>query len=336
MIATDFKERPVVVDKWWKLLAIQRGDMSQIRLPITWTPYEKGLNIAFSGLDAGLYNTCSARSGWVLRSRDGRGTWNDRTKPVQCPLGQVGDRLWVKEPHSFVGSSHVYEDVKYSDGDVKARKTDVSVAHGDAVLPARSMPRWAARAVLEITDIKVDRLHRITDDDIKATGYTRFEAEAALQPLAKRAKARPQHWLSGPGMDEGISWCRKCAEKQAAKLGKAQKQEIRVEGGYDVQDEDGPRFCEGCGHIVEFHLTEFGILSYLPEFEKDPVVKSPVDAYELSRYFESEEKCYPEIEQRLRRLGFRVVWDSEHAKNGFGWEKDPWNWIVQFRVVWKG
>jgi hypothetical protein len=336
MIATDFKERPVVVDKWWKLLAIQRGDMSQIRLPVAWTPYEKGLNLSFSGLDIGLYNTCNPRSGWVLRSRDGRGTWNDRTKPVHCPLGQVGDRLWVKEPHSFVSGSILYEDVKYSDGAVKARKTDAVVAHSDESLPARQMPRWAARAILEITDVRVERLRCISDEGIKATGYTHFEAEAALAPLAKRAKARPQHWLSGDGIDEAISWCRRCAEKEAAKIGKAEKKEIRVDGGYDVQDEDGVRFCEGCGHIVEFHLTEFGMLSYIQEFEKDPVVKNPVDAYELSRYFETDEKHYPEIEQRLRRLGFRVVWDAAHGKKGFAWEKDPWNWIVQFRVVWKG
>ena len=335
MIATDFKERPVVVDKWWKLLALQRGEMTQIRLPIAWTPYEKGLNLSFSGLDAGLYNTCNARSGWVLRSRDGRGTWNDRTKPVQCPLGHKGDRLWVKEPHAFVGGSHVYEDVRYVDGDVKARKTDDIVPHDVEPRPSAKMPRWASRAVLEITDVLVDRVRNVTDEDIKATGYMHHEAEDALSRLAKKAKARPQHWLTGDGMDEAVSWCRRCAEKEAAKQRKAGK-DVRVDGGREIQDEDGTRFCEGCGHIVEFHLTEFGILSYIDQFEKESAVKDPVSAYELSRFFEAEENHYPEIEQRLRRLGFRQCWDALHAEKGFGWDTDPWNWIVRFRVLWKG
>lgn len=333
MIATDFKERPMALEGWWKLHALQTGAITQVRLPIIWTPYEKGLNLGFSGLEAGLYNTCSSRSGWVLRSRCGRGTWNDRTRPVDSPLGYPGDRLWVQEPHSFLGHSHEYEDVEYQDGAVKSMKTDEIVPHGKGVLPAWKMPRWAARTLLEVTDVRVDSLRCLTDADIKAMGYVHFEVTAALAALSRRARPRPQHWLHGEGQDEGISWCLSCAKKKVRKLEKEGKA-VSIEGGpNDIQDEDGPRFCEGCGHIVEYHLTDYGVETYFPEYEKDPTLTSPQVAYEASRLFESDEKHYPEIAERLRRLGFRYLWDATHAKKGFSWEKNPWTWIVQFRVL---
>ena len=34
-----------------------------------------------------------------------------------------------------------------------------------------------------------------------------------------------------------------------------------------------------------------------------------------------------------RRLGFRVLWDSINAKRGYGWDVNPWVWVVEFRRV---
>ena len=33
------------------------------------------------------------------------------------------------------------------------------------------------------------------------------------------------------------------------------------------------------------------------------------------------------------RHAFRALWDSINAKRGHGWDKNPWVWVVQFRVV---
>lgn len=82
-----------------------------------------------------------------------------------CPFGKVGDRLWVRETWSM---SECFDDCKPSElspildinyledgfkGDGKAR-------------PSSQMPRWASRITLEITDIRVERLHAITLGDI--------------------------------------------------------------------------------------------------------------------------------------------------------------------------
>lgn len=33
------------------------------------------------------------------------------------------------------------------------------------------------------------------------------------------------------------------------------------------------------------------------------------------------------------RSGFEDLWDSLNAKRGFGWDKNPWVWVIQFKVV---
>lgn len=36
---------------------------------------------------------------------------------------------------------------------------------------------------------------------------------------------------------------------------------------------------------------------------------------------------------RQRDYGFKRVWDSINAKRGYGWDKNPWVWVVEFRRV---
>ena len=30
---------------------------------------------------------------------------------------------------------------------------------------------------------------------------------------------------------------------------------------------------------------------------------------------------------------FRVLWDSINAKRGFGWDVNPWVWVIEFKKV---
>jgi hypothetical protein len=36
---------------------------------------------------------------------------------------------------------------------------------------------------------------------------------------------------------------------------------------------------------------------------------------------------------RCYRLGFSVLWDDLNAKRGFGWDANPWCWVISFEVV---
>lgn len=33
------------------------------------------------------------------------------------------------------------------------------------------------------------------------------------------------------------------------------------------------------------------------------------------------------------RTGFAELWDKINKKRGFGWDSNPWVWVVQFQIV---
>ncbi len=40
-----------------------------------------------------------------------------------------------------------------------------------------------------------------------------------------------------------------------------------------------------------------------------------------------------EYDNRTSVQNFAVLWDSINAKRGFGWESNPWVWVMEFRVI---
>lgn len=93
----------------------------------------------------------------------------------RMPYGQPGDRLWVREsfsgPHEWAtippsGWGWDHSDVPiwyWADGNPD---------HGDWTRPRPSihMPRWASRITLEITDVRVQRVQDISEEDALAEG----------------------------------------------------------------------------------------------------------------------------------------------------------------------
>lgn len=92
---------------------------------------------------------------------DEYGTWTD----MECPYGYPTDHLWVRETH-YVESAGNQDGVGRF---VLYRATDKD-APVSKWTPSIHMPRWASRITLEITDVRVERLKQITDDDIAAEG----------------------------------------------------------------------------------------------------------------------------------------------------------------------
>lgn len=106
----------------------------------------------------------------------------DVTKPnPECPYGRPGDRLWVRETTEVdEQTSPAVRLARYSADrepvlyrHLEGDEYDGSVAHWD--YPRRSrpsihMPRWASRILLEITDVRVERLQDISDEQALAEG----------------------------------------------------------------------------------------------------------------------------------------------------------------------
>ena len=84
-----------------------------------------------------------------------------------CPYGQSGSKLWLRE--TFCQVCYKKDSVK----DV-CYKEDLDVEHMACKLvkfaPSIHMFRWASRITLEITDIRVQRLQEISEEDAIAEG----------------------------------------------------------------------------------------------------------------------------------------------------------------------
>ena len=89
--------------------------------------------------------------------------------PLKCTYGQVGDKLYIKE------GVIVHKDGKtlagyYMEG---ARVTNL----GEKRLTAMFMPKWAARTWLEITEVRIERVQDIIEEDAIAEGISTFGRE---------------------------------------------------------------------------------------------------------------------------------------------------------------
>lgn len=114
----------------------------------------------------------------------------------QCPFGKIGDLLWVREaflPDPECDSEHWNDedsDHTYYSWDgcggnpselpIALRRPDyciyrASCDYADEILwkPSIHMPRWASRLTLEITDIRVERLQDISEEDAQNEGIIR-------------------------------------------------------------------------------------------------------------------------------------------------------------------
>lgn len=110
----------------------------------------------------------------------------------------VGDRLWVRETwqtHSWAadcvtvryqaetqtkGFTAQIEQIPYPNGDKNAFKF-VPCKGPNYWRPSIHMPRWASRLTLTVTDVRVQRLQAISEQDAKAEGL--------------------KHWVTGAGSD---------------------------------------------------------------------------------------------------------------------------------------
>lgn len=110
--------------------------------------------------------------------------WHTRTGDCYvCPLGDVGDRLWVRESISSVRhpvDGHIMHHVFAADGARIPRDPQLRPEFDDAMafahlarpsgIPSIHMPRWASRITLEITGVRAERLQSIEWDEAIAEG----------------------------------------------------------------------------------------------------------------------------------------------------------------------
>ncbi|WP_394372541.1 ASCH domain-containing protein [Klebsiella michiganensis] len=104
-------------------------------------------------------------------------------KGITCPYGTVGDRIWVREAfrvHSRATdvATLVYKASERNSWTEQTHRVPVAVCNKPATpekwTPSLHMPRWASRILLEITDVRVERLNAISEENAAAEGVVQF------------------------------------------------------------------------------------------------------------------------------------------------------------------
>jgi uncharacterized protein YqfB (UPF0267 family) len=107
-----------------------------------------------------------------------------------CPFGKIGDQLWVRE--TFQGPLFDSEQMcEYKEDNGKFEKPEYCVYRASDKCPeffdmddnlvcrwrpSIHMPRWAARILLEVTAIRVERLNDISEKNAAKEGFELPEA----------------------------------------------------------------------------------------------------------------------------------------------------------------
>lgn len=138
----------------------------------------------------------------------------------KCPYGVPGDSLWVRE--AFVDFCPMWNGQWCGCGSKKMiaethliayRATKTPIVHNDAKLlpqkwkPSIHMPRWASRLTLQITNIHVEKVQEISEEDARAEGVEHW----ARDDYSWEGKdANLYHWFGRlwdtMNMKRGYSW----------------------------------------------------------------------------------------------------------------------------------
>jgi hypothetical protein len=128
---------------------------------------------------------------------------------IACPYGEPGDRLWVREtwrcferPSDGVDGVLFRADDAFQEIENTRAAADAWVQANDKTgkwRPSIFMPRWASRIDLEVTEVRVQRLDEISEEDARAEGVVlpsfdeqvaRGDAIDGLRPVIRKATTR--------------------------------------------------------------------------------------------------------------------------------------------------
>jgi hypothetical protein len=153
------RERPILFSGPM-VRAILAGQKTQTRRPVKPQPLGDA-----AGVYADRYNH---GSDWAFWLPDNRMT---EPRTWRCPYGAPGDRLWVRE--SWADGRRIYPfDPFIFRAATDAYDEEICRKEDDRFRwrPSIHLPRRAARLVIDVTDVRVERLWDVSDADACAEG----------------------------------------------------------------------------------------------------------------------------------------------------------------------
>lgn len=171
------KERPILYNGEM-VRAILAGQKTQTRRPVKPQPIFKDLE---------------SPPRWCWSGKGHTVKWVDRISPLgmtgDCHFGQPGDHLWVKETFYRYYPSETWPEPKAlykADGITLCDKD--SEGKKQRWTPSTHMPRSLSRITLEITDVQVERVQDISEDDAWAEGIEAVDGCFASADLYDTAR----------------------------------------------------------------------------------------------------------------------------------------------------
>lgn len=185
---------------------------------------------------------------------------------IRCPYGWPGQRLWVRETVCLLGVDHWFDDSKRKDfmyclgyprrnGCAYRAETDsdgeaIRKEYGYKWTPAIHMPRWASRILLEITDVRVQRLQEISHQDALAEGLGSF----ATTPLSLRNEPLTVAQLAFSHLWDSINGARgKC--KTCKGHGVIPSWAGSIHDGTLMQDSEDCPTCKGNANSLDWEAS---------------------------------------------------------------------------------
>ncbi len=248
-----------------------------------------------------------------------------RLHPADCPYGEQGDKLWVRETFAFTDNCEGYVFYK-----ADSPQCDIS---NFKWRPSIHMPRSAARIFLDVKRIRVGQLQDISNEDAEKEG-------AGIEWLRKwieenyREPDESPYWIHDHfhDYDQSLSFCEKCGKKEVRKMKRLAKKEgatgndideIYLDGGWDTESDSQP-YCENCEKPLSYTPLNSFLENRIEDYIQDGFYKS--DAYALDQFNDDVLKNI----KSFNKICFRTLWDSINAKSGYSWKSNPWVWVVDF------
>ena len=135
---------------------------------------------------------------------------HETIKRVRCPYGQPGDRLYVRETWQAVNGNdrarHIVTHPAPDRGWIEYAATPRIDEPAYKWRPSIHMPRWASRITLEVTGVRVERLHACNEVDAIAEGAPWAACGAPQGGSHKAGFAQLWEQINGDGSWDENPW----------------------------------------------------------------------------------------------------------------------------------
>jgi hypothetical protein len=143
---------------------------------------------------------------------------------TRCPYGAAGDQLWVREGWRPAFDRDLYDCIEYRADGKRLKPQGLSESEGfwfDDICPdgedappakwrpSIHMPRWASRLTLEVTNVRVERVQEISEEDAVAEGTMSYVAGGHMrrrEPAEMSVRAHFAVMWNDINAKRGYSW----------------------------------------------------------------------------------------------------------------------------------